>query len=211
MGRGISTAFQTALGQTVLYPALFASFHFEDAGEEVVIRFWTGESNISWNGYTWIGGGNFVGVNTSGESSDIKARQMTYTLAGLDRTFYAAALSTDYRNRPAFFYFNLLNEAGDTVTYSYLVEESRMNVLTVEEQDDTINLSLTCESRLIDLFEPRRVFLNNESHRKLFPSDFIMRYVPILPSLKLPWGMEETRTGTSQVGSEGTAVGAINP
>jgi hypothetical protein len=186
MSRGLSAAFKEALGQSVVYPSLFVQFEFA----ETTTRFWTGESSIIWNTHTFTGGGMLGHVKTSGEGSEIMSRNLIFSLNGVDQSYYSLALTAEYQNRPVKLWFNLVNSDSTAVVYSYLLEEGRMDVLTINESDDSISLTLECESSMVDLFNPRRYFLNDEVNRKIHPTDYFYRWVPVLNTIALPWGMK---------------------
>ena len=188
MGRGLSEAFKTALGQDVLYYAFFAEFQFDSA----TTRLWTGDADISADlgdgAVTWTGSSVLGSFEFSGEGEDIEARGCTFNLNGVDKSYYNTAIATNYRGRPARLWFALLNSAMDTVLYHYLIEGLRMDTLAVQESEDSIILNLKCESKLVDLFRARRVLMNNFWHHKTYPSDNFYEFVPRLPSFDLPWG-----------------------
>ena len=189
MSRGLATNFKTALGASVLYPGFFAEFDFSSG----VNRYWTGISNISADlgdgSVTWIGGGLFGGFKASGEVETIMARSLEFTLNSVDQTYYATAIAANYQGRPVKLWFALLDSAGTTVSYYYLLEEARMDTLKFNESDSTLTLTLTCESRLVDMFSPHRMFLNNADLQKTNPTDTFYEYTPTLPVKKLPWGL----------------------
>jgi len=189
MSRGLSTAFKDALGSGVIYPAMFAEFQFKSA----TTRFWTGETSITTDlgdgSVTWTGGGLLGAVETSGESEKLASRKMSFTLNGVDTSYYATAVVTDYNQRPVKLWFALMNSAFTTVSYSYLMEEARMDILAVDDAAETITLKLDCESRLVDLFTPRRVYLNNEDLQREYPTHTFYRYIPTLSGKRMPWGM----------------------
>lgn len=210
MARGLSSAFKTAIGASVVYPAFFAEFQF-DSG---TTRFWTGDTNINTDlgdgSVTWTGGGMVGRMSFSGEGESIQARNLTFELNGVDQSYYATAIATQYRGRPVRVWFAAMNSAHDTVAYSYLLEEARMDQLSIAEQDGTIVLTLTCESRLVDMFRPRRTYLNNDTHHKAYPDDDFYEFVPKLPGMRLPWGLRAPgRQGTStQGGYQGGGSGS---
>jgi hypothetical protein len=184
-GRGLATAFKTALGGQVVYPAFFFQFDFEDSSG----YYWTGERNIGWNGQTWIGGGLIGSVEFTGDGAEIKSRKQTFTLNGVDPTFYALMVSTKYKGRPAYSWLNAMNSGFTAVQYSHQIEETRMDELSIVEQGETISLILTCENYLIDLFNPNRVYHNNSSHHAVYPDDDFYQFKPKLAGKELPWGL----------------------
>lgn len=189
MSRGLATNFKTALGADVLYLGFFAEFDFSSG----IDRYWTGLANIDTDmgdgSQTWTGGGLFGGFKTSGEVENIIARSLVFTLNSVDQTYYATAIASNYQGRPVKLWFALMDSAGTTVSYYYLLEEARMDTLQFVEATGTVTLTLSCESRLIDMFTPNRQFLNNADLQKTNPEDTFYEYTPTLPIKKLPWGL----------------------
>lgn len=204
MGR-LSAAHATAMGAGDVRIGLFAEFDFKSG----VTRFWSGESDISWNGYTWQAGAIIGTVQMSGEGDDMEARQCVFTLNGVDRSYYATAINTNYRGRPVRLWFNLLNATSDAVTYSYELEEARMDTLTVTEQEDSLTLTLTAESYLLDLFRPRRHNMTSPDHNREYPGDKFYEYVPYLANMELPWGLESAGSSAGGGGPGGGPPGGI--
>lgn len=210
MGR-LSAQFKSDIQQPIVNLGLFAEFEF-DSGTE---RFWTGESSISWNSQTWQGGGLIGGVSIDGEADNLAARRLVFTLNNVDRAYYAIAVNTPYRNRPARLWINTLNSLGTSVSGSHLVEEGRMDTMEIGK-DGT--LRLTVESRLLDLFKPNRYRMTNSDHQRLsdpdqirnYSTDKFYEYVPFMPSAELPWGLE-TKANTGGAGGGGATGGGRPP
>jgi hypothetical protein len=210
MSRGLTAGNKTLLGAGVLYPALFFDFVF-DSG---TTRFWTGETSINADlgdgTVTWTGGGLFGGVEMAGETETLEAKKTIFTLNGVDPSYYATAISTQYRERPAHIWFALMNSAGDTVDYYYLLDEPRMDNLVTSETGQSMTLRLECESRLIDFHSPRAVYFANSDHQKIYPGDKFYEFTPTLPGKKLPWGFDSLvkseRAGTPGGGLQGGPI-----
>lgn len=202
MGR-LSAQFKSDIQQPIVNLGLFAEFEF-DSGTE---RFWTGEGPISWNGPTWQGSGLIGSVDIDGEADNLAARRTVYTLNNVDRAYYAIAVNTPYRNRPARLWINTLNSLGTSVSGSHLVEEGRMDTMEIGK-DGT--LRLTVESRLLDLFKPNRYRMTNADHQRLYPTDEFYEYVPFMPTAELPWGLE-TKANTGGAGGGGGTGGGRPP
>jgi hypothetical protein len=193
MSRGASSGFNTAAGARVVYPAFFVEFQF-DSG---TTRFWTGDANISADlgggSVTWTGGSTLGTFSFSGEGESIQARSMDFSISGVDKAYYSTAIATEYRNRPVKVWIVLLDSVGAVVDY-YLLEEGRMDHMTIQEGDMDIRLSLKCESKLVNMFRPRRVFLSDFDHKKEYPDDDFYQFVTRMPGNKVPWGLENSKT-----------------
>jgi hypothetical protein len=196
MGR-LTAGMKYALQQPVVYLGLFVEFAFDEGSE----YFWSGENAISWNSTTWQGGGLIGSISMEEENQDMKARRVVFTVNNVDRLYYATAVQTQYRNRPCRIWINTLNSAGSSVTNSHLLEEGRMDTMSINA-DGT--LTLTVESRLLDLFRPNRYTMTTASHNRVKAGDLFYDYVPFMPSAELPWGLE---AAGSQVGGAGGGGG----
>jgi len=211
MSRGLSAPDQALLGGTVLYPAKFVEFQF-DSG---TTRFWSGESAISADmgdgSQTWTGGGTLGSIEFSGETDDLSARQMTFRLNGVSTAYYDLVQSEEggIRGRPVKVWQAYMDSTGASVLYKYLVEEGRIDVLTIQEQGETITLILTAESRLLDMFKPNRVFLSPNDHKKVYPDDEFYQYTATLPSVELPWGLANASSGST--GGDSGGGGGTQP
>lgn len=335
MSRGLAAGFKRALGGDVVYPAMFVEFEF-DSG---TTRFWTGEKSITadlGSGVeTWIGGGLLGGIEIMGESEDIQARRVVFTLNGVDQSYYATAMSTDFRGRPVRIWFALMDVYGNTVSvneasgtytnpfsllngfvstdnasvlwttssggayvqlrtdattvyvptvgdvlrvdlnsnvptgsvtvdirngtattisesgpqaitesglqyfdftiattsanpvlsfssnsgaitmtsidvtlisstntvdYYYLLDEARMDKLSMADDGTAITLTLECESALVDMFKGRAAWMNSDTHNKVFPNDPFYEYTPTMPNKKMPWGLKVESSGGGNYG-----------
>jgi hypothetical protein len=70
----------------------------------------------------------------------------------------------------------------------YLVFDGRMDVMTIEDAGETANISLSAESRLIDLERARvRRYTNNDQQNQ-FAGDTSLRFVADLQDKEIAWG-----------------------
>jgi hypothetical protein len=198
MGR-LTNGMRIDLQQPVVRLGLFVEFDF-DSGTE---RFWTGESAISFGGNTYQGGGLIGGVSMEEENNDMKARRVVFTVNNVDRLYYTTAVSTQYRGRACRIYLNTLTAFG-TVDRSHLLEEGRMDTMSINP-DGT--LTLTVESRLLDLFRPNRYAMTTASHSRIYPTDRFYDFVPFMPTAELPWGLTSASSSTGGVDAGGTRPG----
>ena len=194
MARGLSSGFKTEMGAAVVYPAFFVEFEF-DSG---ITRFWSGigpiDADLGDGVVTWTGGSMLGSMEFSGESEQLAARGMVFTLSGVDGSYYSIARNTQYRKRPVRVWYAHMNAAGDAVTNYWMLESAKMDQLSIQESDDTINLRLTCQSDMIDMFTPSRVFLSSFSQHQKYPLDNFYRFVPMIAGMSLGWGASNPNT-----------------
>ena len=148
--------------------------------------YWTGLGDLTVAGVTYGGAGNLLNISALPETSEIKAANATISLSGINGALLSTALQTQYHGRLARVKFGL----GDPVT---LVEifVGYMDQMTIDEGPDSCTISLSLESRLVDLERPRPVRFTTESQRMRFPNktpDKAFEFINDLQTKPLMWG-----------------------
>lgn len=98
--RVLSAAMLAAIAKRNLRPAIFYEGEFETAGVATYVRLVTAIGSLSWDGKTWLGGGDLLNISKIEESSDIKAVGFEVTLSGCDSARISLALQSMKKNRP---------------------------------------------------------------------------------------------------------------
>lgn len=202
-------AIATNLGNATLRP-----FFAVDLMLDTPIYFWTGLGDLTIGGVTYTGAGNLLDVNTASETGDIRAANATLALSGIPGSLISVALQTKYHGRIARIKFGLtgldedflLQENGD-----FLLQENGaaisisvgdgevlttlfvgyMDQMTIDEGPEASTISLTLESKLVDLERPRPIRYTTEGQRVRFPDsvpDLAFEYINDLQDKPLMWG-----------------------
>ena len=98
--RDLSAGVTARLGDRVVYPAMLYEGTFYSGGAEVLVNAWTGFGALSWNGKTWLGQGNLLGVSSIEESTDIRAIGFDVTLTGVKSSNISLALQSGRQGKP---------------------------------------------------------------------------------------------------------------
>jgi hypothetical protein len=214
MSRTIPTALLTALGQPNVAPFYAVEFSFDTAP----VRFWTGYGDRTIEGNTYIGAGSLIGIGGLEEVADLSAKSATITLSGVPVELVSLALQEPYQNRACRILFGadtlgvsdpnwvLANgtwsDSGvwvdsdvwrdsSLVVVAYSTVEvfgGFMDVMTIEDSGETSTISLTVESKLVQLERAKELRYTNESQRALFPSDTFFSFVADLQDKEVVWG-----------------------
>ena len=72
-----------------------------------------------------------------------------------------------------------------------------MDQMNIVEGSDTATISLSLESKLLDLDRPVIRRYNNESQKTLFPNDLAFEFVNELQGKDLSWGRSTTTQSSS--------------
>ena len=206
MSRDVTQTTLDLLDDSVIYP-FFAIELLFDGGE--VLRLWTGQGTLVYQGVSWYGTGNLLAVDTIEETSEIAAKGATVTLSGVTSEVLSLALSEPYQGRKAKIYFGTFQPYGgllqeDTAYIllqdggKILLEDRKtdlteifagyMDQMNIDEGEGGSTVTLTIENKLIDLEKPRTARFTSTYQRTLFPNDKGLEFVEDLQTKEIVWG-----------------------
>jgi len=183
MSRNLTTAVSNELAASELQPFFAVKLNF-DGGD---LRLWTGYGDITVASETYTGGGQILGISPIEETVEIAARGVNLTLNGIDSSIVSLALTENYQTRSAKIYLGVIS-SGAVVADPYLVFDGRMDVMTIEDSGETATISMSAESRLIDLERPRLRRYTSDDQKLDHPSDTGLDFVSGLQEKEIAWG-----------------------
>ena len=184
MTRSLGTDFTNALSADEVQPFFAVEMDFSGGA----IRLWTGYGNITIGGDTYIGAADFMQIATVDETSEIKATGINVMLSGIPSNLLSSALSENYQGRDITMYFGTLDNAGAINDTPYVLFKGIMDVMNISESSDTANISITGESRLIDLEIARERRYTSEDQKIDYPNDKGLEFVADLQQKQIIWG-----------------------
>jgi hypothetical protein len=185
MARDLTAGMSSAIVAPVVAPVFLFFADFPSGA----VRAWTGFGNLTYDGDTYIGVGDFGGVERVDESTDLRANGCRFTLSGIPSSLLSAALADEYQGRACFLLLGVLDlSTGALIADPYQVFGGRMDVMTIEDGADTGIIGLDAENRLIDLFRSRETRYTDEEQRTLFAGDVGLEYVAGLQEKPINWG-----------------------
>ena len=149
------------------------------------LRIWNGIGSLTIDGETYAGGSALISVSAIEETAEIGAKGVSMTLSGISSSILTTALTENYQYRIANIYVGAITSV--TVS-SYKVFSGRMDVMTITEEGDTCTVTLTAESRLIDLERPRLRRWTSEDQKALDANDKGFEFVNSLQEATIKWG-----------------------
>lgn len=205
MSRDVTQTTLDLLDDSVIYPFFAIELLFDGAE---VLRLWTGQGTLVYQGLSWFGTGNLLSIDTIEETSEIAAKGATVTLSGVPSEVLSLALSEPYQGRKAKIYFgtfsrgNLLQENSAYILLqdgSKITLEDRktdlteifagyMDQMNIEESPDGSIVTLTIENKLIDLERPRTARFTSAYQKSRFPNDKGFDFVEDLQDKEIFWG-----------------------
>jgi len=186
MARNITETFKSAVSSSQVSPALLFYADFNDGA----VRAWSGIGDLEWDGNTYTGVGDFGAVDRIDETGDQSARGMSFTLSGIPSGLITTALTDSYQGRTCSLWLAVFNTStGAIIADPYLFFSGRMDVMAISDGGETASITLTGESRLIDLNRPRSRRYTNEDQLIDYPDDLGLEYVAGLQDKKVYWGV----------------------
>jgi hypothetical protein len=183
MSRDLTTGVINEIDATELQPFFLFRGDFVDG----VVRTWSGLGDLSWNGQTWIGTGNLLQISAIEENAETVAAGAVISLSGVPVELISLTLNSVRQGANGKIYLGFLS-SGNVVADPILVFEGKLDVAYIEEDGETATVSISYESRLIDLQKPRESRYTDQDHQRAYPGDLGFSFVPSLQEKTLNWG-----------------------
>ena len=164
--------------------SLTAFVAVELAFDSGTTRLWNGYGDLTVASNTYTGSGDLMSISSIEESGDISAKGLNMVLSGIPSSLLSLALTENYQNRSVSVYVGTITSG--TVA-SYEVFNGRMDVMTLQESGDTCTISLTAESRLIDLERPRVRRYTPEDQKLIDADDTGLDFINSLQEATFEW------------------------
>ncbi len=166
---------------------------FEGEFEGGTVRLWSGYGEITWGGEVWTGAGHLLGVSAVEETTAVVANGVTVSLSGIPVEFRSAAIDGARQGKPGRIWIGSLDEAGALIADPYLLFAGRLDVPEIAFGGETFAITISYESRLIDLTVPREWRYTHESQQVLFPGDMGFEFVTTIQEQSIWWGQNPPR------------------
>ncbi len=184
MSRDMTPSVAAALDCAELQPAIF----FEGEFPSGMVRIWTGPGPMEWDGKTWTGVGVLLGLGTLEETSDVVASGTTVSLSGVPLDLVGLAIDEARQGQPGRIWLALLTEDRQIIADPVQAFSGRLDVPELQEDGQSCRITISYESRLIDLSVPRNWRYTHESQQALHPGDPGFEHVTAIQDQEITWG-----------------------
>lgn len=183
--RSFTVAFDTAIQQSTLRPVLFYQGEFASSQ---YLRLWSGFGDVSWDGYTWTGGGNLLNISPLEERGDVKAQGFTITLSGMPSALVSLALASVRQGKPGKLWMGLFDSSDALIADPYQLRAGKLDISVIEDDGDSCTIAMQYEDRLIDLDRARERRYTTEDQAIDYAGDLGFEFVPKLQDMQIMWG-----------------------
>lgn len=184
MSRGVTSAVNTIFESNSVSPFVAIDLDF-DGGNFVA---WTGYGNLTFGGTTYIGSGDFLNISNILENAEVQANNVTISLSGIPSTLISSSLNETYQGRSCKVYLGVLDSSNAVVSDPYLIFSGRMDLMSIDDGGQTCTISVSAESRLIDLDRTRERRYTSEDQKIDFPNDKGLEFITDLQDKEIIWG-----------------------
>lgn len=194
--RNVTTAMANELastGSAGILPVLIAELQF-DSG---TLYMWSGVGDLVWNGNTYTGGGNLVGISAMEENQELQATGINVTLTGIPLNLVQIALTEQTRNRPFRLYLGCvdvtaMDSSGHNIPNGLIADPYRifsgvMDVMKGQNDGQTATISLSVESTLLKGQRPNVSRYTDQDQRTLYPLDTGLSRINSLQDKEVVW------------------------
>jgi hypothetical protein len=184
MARDLTAGMLAEITADELRPVLFYTGVFNDG----TVRLWTGDRTINYDGYTWTAAGQLLNISPITETSDSRAVGITVSLSGMPESLISLALSQARQGLACSIGLGAIDAAGNIVVDAYESFQGRLDVPEIVDTGDTCTISISYESRMIDIERARERRYTDEDQKLDYPSDRGFEYVPAIQDTAVVWG-----------------------
>jgi hypothetical protein len=199
MSRSLTAAVETGSQQPNVTAILLAKLDFSSG--MLYVTNMPYNVTPAWDGNTYVGGGNLVGVDPVSESADQQAHELKYRLAGIPPEYLSIALTEHYQGRDAFLYWALMDADHKVVSDPVLLFKGRMDSMEIVLGQQGV-ITLTAQSRLADWSRARVRRYNDADQQAEYPGDKFFEYQEQMVSVELLWGAAGTSPSPVQMPSQ---------
>lgn len=182
--RDMTAAALVALSDQSVRPALFFEAEFVSG----TIRLWSGLGPVSWAGQVWTGLGNLIGIGALDEGTNVVAQGTVVALSGVDPSLVSAVIIDAQQGLPGKIWLGFLAADGTVIVDPVQAFAGRLDVPQISDGADTCTITISYESRLIDLQTPREWRYTHESQLALFSGDLGFEFVTSIQEAEITWG-----------------------
>ena len=181
--RDITAAMQAAFDSGDMHALILVEMFFDSE----TLRLWTGIGDLSWNGSTWLGAGAVGSISDIEETEELQANGVNLTLSGVPSEYIGLAYDEPYQRRLVKVYFGLLDDTFAVIADPKAVFVGRMDIMNIDVGPETSAITVSVESRLIDLLKSRTWRYTHEDQQIEYPGDMGLEFVADLQNKEIRW------------------------
>lgn len=184
MSRTITTAAKNASQAAQVTLATFVELEFSGG----TVRAWSGVGDISWDGKTWSGLGQYGKISPISESQETRAAGVQLELTGVPSELISVMLEQTYQGRAARVWEAFFDASDAIIDDPVAVFAGRMDDSSISIGPTEGVITLRVENHLADLERARDFRWTDADQQRLFPGDKALEYIATISEKELSFG-----------------------
>lgn len=195
MARTVPAAILAALAEPEVQPFYAVEMLFDTrTGTDIdgnpytygPVRLWTGYGDRLIDGQTYQGAGNLLSISGLEEVNDLSAKSAAVIVSGIPSEYVSLALKQPYQRRTCRILWGV-RDVDDFVE----VFSGKMNQMPIEDSGESSTITITVESKLVELGRALVRRYTHESQQARYPGDTFFSFVADIQDKGVPWGRKE--------------------
>lgn len=172
VGRSNTSAFNTAIASNIVSPRRLVDAEFTGG----TVYLWDGIGDLSWNGNTYLGAGELLGIGEIVESVEVRIESMVIHFSGITAAYKSLALqSVDLKNQ-ATVRLALLDSSGVVIADPDVLFIGNMDSVSLKEGGETARFDLVLQNELVKTQQPKERRYTDEDQKAIYPNDTFFRH-----------------------------------
>lgn len=142
-------------------------------------------------GDAYAGIGDVASISPITETTDVQANGLQLGLSAISQGNLGEALSMCRQGLPITLRLGLLDVSGKIIADPCTLFVGKMDTVVIDEGADTASITVTAESRIIDLQRPRIRRYTDDDQQRTSPGDLGFQFVPMVQDWNGPWGLHD--------------------
>lgn len=185
MSRGLSASVISALESSTVRLITFAELDFASG----TLYVHDGIGTYTWGSNDWLGVGDFGGISSVEEGSEVSPYSLNLTLSGLDAGLVSTALTENYFMRDVNIYLGLLDADDSLIDTPTQIWAGFMDVMSLTAgANGGDSITLTAESELSKFDRSANLRYTDTMLRKRDATDKFFEFLKDIEGVKISWG-----------------------
>lgn len=182
--RTLSSAVITELQADRVRPFMLLEGQFSSG----MLNVWSGVGSLSWDSKTWTGVGSLGSISSMPETAEVQAVGVKVALTGIPADLIGQGISECRQGYPITIYLGFLTDTNTVIADPFIAFSGMTDTVEISEGADTATITISVESRMIDLQRARESHYTDEEQRRVWPGDKGFEFVPSVQDWNGAWG-----------------------
>lgn len=198
MGRTMTTAMSSALGETTLTTCHLLTVYM-DSG---TVRLTDGHKDIQYGSESWVASGEFLEFDGLEELLGMELTQVTVSLSGVDQSWIAVFQQQEYIDRRITIHLVVMDGEDRMITDPLMQFDGRIDrpQILSNPEDGSCTVAVTATNQWVDFERAPGRRTNSQEQQMWFAGDLGFDYIPQLINKQVIWGRSGAVQGVAPEG-----------